>query len=171
MGVLGRMLRGVRAGDAHLVWARLEGPQTLVVSSTDFDDGGQLARQHAGEGVGANISPALEWTGVPVDAAALLLVIEDRDVPLPRPIIHVIATMHPVIESLARGQLAHSSAGVDLLAGSLGGIGYAGPRPIVDHGPHHYVFQLFALDREVGSIDEAVGHVLARGRITGTYER
>jgi len=171
MGLLGRALRRIRAGDAHLAWARLDGPQILALTSRDFVDGGELARLHAGEGVGANVSPALAWTGVPEDAVALLLVVEDRDAPLPRPLVHVIATMHPLIDSLARGQLAHSTPGVDLLAGSLDGIGYAGPRPIAGHGVHHYVFQLFALDREVGSIDEAVGHVLARGRITGTYER
>ena len=61
----------------------------------------------------------------------------------------------------------------------MGHRGYAGPRPIPGHGPHHYRFHVFAID---DTIPDAVttakallarmrGHVLARGVLTGTYER
>jgi hypothetical protein len=61
----------------------------------------------------------------------------------------------------------------------LGHRGYAGPRPIPGHGPHHYRFQVFALDAPVAeSITSAKallaamrGHVVARGVLTGVYER
>jgi phosphatidylethanolamine-binding protein (PEBP) family uncharacterized protein len=57
--------------------------------------------------------------------------------------------------------------------------GYAGPRPIPGHGPHHYRFHLLALDRSIPDsavtvkavLAVAAGHVLARGTLTGTYER
>ena len=65
--------------------------------------------------------------------------------------------------------------------GSFGGRGYRGPTPVPDHGPHTYVFQLFALaaplPRDRASLSRAQlakamsGIVLARGRLDGTYER
>jgi phosphatidylethanolamine-binding protein (PEBP) family uncharacterized protein len=59
------------------------------------------------------------------------------------------------------------------------GKGCTGPSPIAGHGPHHYVFQLFALDSRVelpanGSPTAVVAtltaHVIARALLTGTYE-
>jgi phosphatidylethanolamine-binding protein (PEBP) family uncharacterized protein len=47
------------------------------------------------------------------------------------------------------------------------------------HGPHTYVFQLFAVDQALGlpagfTLDNAVaamtGHLLGRARLDGTYE-
>jgi hypothetical protein len=64
------------------------------------------------------------------------------------------------------------------------GSGYIGPAPIKGHGPHRYVFQLFALpaaDAPDGAaaartapralLAAVRGPVLARARLTGTYER
>jgi phosphatidylethanolamine-binding protein (PEBP) family uncharacterized protein len=61
----------------------------------------------------------------------------------------------------------------------LGHRGYAGPRPIPGHGPHRYRFLVFALDVPVAEsvtkakalLTQMAGHVLARGVLTGTYER
>ena len=53
-----------------------------------------------------------------------------------------------------------------------------GPRPISGHGLHTYVFQLFALDVELDVatpitpsdlVKRMEGHVLAWGRLDGTY--
>lgn len=65
------------------------------------------------------------------------------------------------------------------------GSGYLGPAPTKRHGPHRYVFQIFALAKPVttgssgtvlGSgrprnVLAAAGDVLARGRLDGFYER
>ena len=170
MGLLGRMLRGVHAGDSHLAWARLVGPESITLTSPDFEPGGVIPRLHAAEGVGANVSPELAWTGVPAQTAALLLLLEDPSVPLPRPILHVAAVIAPILDGIPRGMLEHDSPGITLLDGSIKGLGYSGPRPVMDQGPHDYVFQLFALDRVPTSLRD-VGTVLGRGRLTGTYER
>ena len=61
----------------------------------------------------------------------------------------------------------------------MGNRGYAGPRPIPGHGPHHYRFHVFALDQPLADtvtrakalLAAMKGHVLARGVLTGTYER
>ena len=51
--------------------------------------------------------------------------------------------------------------------------------PVRSHGPHSYVFQLFALDQAVArpdgfTLDDAIaaikGHVIGRARLDGTYE-
>jgi hypothetical protein len=51
--------------------------------------------------------------------------------------------------------------------------------PVRSHGPHAYVFQLFALDQAAGlpasfTLDDVVaaikGHVIGRARLDGTYE-
>jgi len=51
--------------------------------------------------------------------------------------------------------------------------------PIASHGPHTYVFQLFALDHQpelpdtftlTGIVHAIAGHVIARARLDGTYE-
>lgn len=64
------------------------------------------------------------------------------------------------------------------------GRGYLGPEPIKGHGPHHHTFQLFALAAAAtgGEVDAeqarprallwaVSGPVLAKGRLTGLYER
>lgn len=63
--------------------------------------------------------------------------------------------------------------------GSSGHRGYTGPRPIPGHGPHRYRFHLFALAEPIPEsvatakalLKQMAGHVLARGVLTGTYER
>ena len=63
---------------------------------------------------------------------------------------------------------------------SRGQIGYMGPRPPEGDPPHHYHFQVFALDAPLtmppGADREALlaamrGHVLARGETVGTFQK
>jgi Raf kinase inhibitor-like YbhB/YbcL family protein len=134
----------------------------------------------AGIGVGENVSPPLEWTGVPRDAAELLLVIEDPDAPLRRPVIHLaLAGIPPSLTGFDEGDLT-TGGRFGRGTGSRGHQGYAGPRPIPGHGPHRYVFQLYALATPLNVpgnagaraiVAAADGKVLSRGRLTGLYER
>lgn len=59
-------------------------------------------------------------------------------------------------------------------------MGYLGPRPPVGDPPHHYHFQIFALDTLLdvppGSerdvlLEAMSGHVLAAGEFIGTYQQ
>jgi hypothetical protein len=198
--LIARMLRPVRAGERKTAWhhpavsSADKTPVTLVVTSPAFADGTPISQRHAGTGVGDNISPALSWDGVPDGTVELVLVIEDPDVPMPRPIVHGLATgIDPELTELAEGALnVGGSAGaravgddepqrsVRIGVGAFKRRGYAGPRPIPGHGAHRYVFQLFALDAPSGLDETATltqtlrairGHVIARGRLTGTYQR
>lgn len=62
-----------------------------------------------------------------------------------------------------------------------GGVGYAGPAPPPSDRPHHYHFQVFALDTPLKSpppqadrdalLAALRGHVVAKGELVGTYRR
>ncbi|OBG93475.1 phosphatidylethanolamine-binding protein [Mycobacterium sp. E3251] len=177
----GRLLRRVRAG-AHrspLAGPAFDAPAAISLSSTAFTDGGGMPTSSAGKGVGDNVSPPLRWSAPPPGTRQLVLIVDDVDVPLPRPLLHTVAVIEPTLDGLEAGGLQPHAAGVRCLRADLGHRGYAGPRPIPGHGPHHYRFHVFAIDRAVpDSIATAKallaairGHVLARGALTGTYER
>jgi len=182
---LGRLLRFARAGERRLAWndPRVASPATLMVTSSAFADGAPMPRRSAGARVGGGgLSPPLAWSGAPAGTRAYALIVEDPDAPTPRPIVHALAFDIPADRgALAEGALA---AGADPAIafgrGAFGRIGYAGPAPIAGHGPHAYVFELFALSRPLGldaragkseALAAMAGAVLARGRLTGFYER
>ena len=179
MPLLGKLLRRFRAGEAR---SPLAGPEYICavridVTSPAFTDGGAIPQKHAGKGVGDNVSPALQWAGVPPEAKQLVLIMDDLDVPLPKPLMHTIAVIAPDLGGLGEGELKPGTTGVRLIKAF--GDAYVGPRPIPGHGAHHYRFLVFALDQSVpdsvadpGALLSAIaGHVVARGVLTGTYER
>jgi len=178
-----------RKGQDGLAWnaAHLAGAGTLELGSPDFEHHGALPIVHASTRVGGHeLSPALTWTPAPEGTAQLLLVIEDPDAPMPRPFVHCVALLDASSTALARGALnaANPGNGVRVLRSTVGR-GYFGPMPPKSHGPHRYVFQLFALATPVtvGSISDAVDSappgqvmaaaagVLARGRLDGFFQR
>lgn len=190
MTLLGRLLKNRRAGEAHLAWGlpNLRGPELLTVSSQDFEDGGPMPRAHTAKQIGGdNLSPRLAWSAPPPGTAQLLLVVEDIDVPLAKPAVHCVALVDPAAGPLDGGALdaRQPGAGVRVLRSTVGR-GYHGPAPVKGHGPHRYVFQLFALAAPVEAsagtppVDRArprallpavTAPVLGRGRLTGVYER
>ena len=182
---LGRLLRTQRGRDRYLAInnGRLAGvPPSLRLASTAFGDGAPMPARQAASGIGDNLSPPLSWSGLPEGTAELALVVQDPDAPLPKGIVHCIATgIAPALIGLAEGALAPGRlpAGVKLGCGSFGKVGYQGARPILGHGAHRYVFQLFALAHPLAVVSPDLpallaamdGHVLARGHLIGTYER
>lgn len=179
--LLGRWLRPLRASESRSPLAdnAFAAPTAIVVTSPAFADGQPMPRSSAGAGVGDDVSPELRWTGVPAGTVALLLLLDDVDVPLRRPLFHCGAVLGPERTGLSDGEFRSGTTGVRILGTILSKDGYSGPRPIPGHGPHRYRFHVLALDRplpdDVTSVGAAVavaaGHVLARGALTGTYER
>ncbi len=180
----GLLTRGRHAGDASLacsdaVLARL--PTTIELRSADFAHGKAMAQRQAGEGVGDNRSPALAWQGLSPQATHWLLLCEDPDVPLAHAITHALAWGPSSLNALPEGALnsGQAPAGVTLAMNGLGRRGYDGPRPLPGHGPHRYVFQLYALDampppdlsRESGLPPWPHAPALSRGRLDGLYQR
>lgn len=140
-----------------------------------------MPQRTAGAGAGENRSPQLAWTGVPACTCELVLLIEDPDAPLKRPIVHLaLAAIPASITSFAENALNAGSRPFGAGTASFNRTGYAGPRPIRGHGPHSYVFQLYALSEPLelgpkarpGRIVAAMaGKVIGRGRLDGIYER
>ena len=176
--LIGKLLRPRRAGHHRSRLAALTPDSTIDLISPAFSDGGPIPIKHAGKGVGDNISPALRWSGVPQSTAALVLIIEDDDVPLPRPLMHTIAVLTPDIDHIDEGALRPGAPGIRFIKTALG-LRYSGPRPIPGHGPHHYRFYLFATNTPVpddvttrNSLLKALrDSVTARGVLTGTHQR
>ncbi|GBG39953.1 YbhB/YbcL family Raf kinase inhibitor-like protein [Mycobacterium montefiorense] len=181
MAVLGKLLRGVRAGTHRgpLSGADFAAPESITVTSTAFADGAAMPSSSAGKGVGDNTSPPLHWDGLPPGTRRTVLIIDDVDVPLPRPLLHTVAVIEPTLDRVAEGAMQPGTAGIRFIRADLGHHGYAGPRPIPGHGPHRYRFHVFAIDAAIPDdiatakvlLAAMAGHVLARGTLTGTYER
>jgi hypothetical protein len=181
---LGVALRNRRAGHHTLVWARpdLQAPENFSLTSPAFDHEAAIPDKHRGHLFGANISPALAWTPPPAGTVELVLIVQDPDVPFGKPATHALTLgIDPKLTGLPENALAHPSpiTGLRHGKGPLGRRGWAGPLPIRSHGPHAYVFQLFALDQAPGlpdgfTLDQVLaaiaGHVIGRARLDGTYE-
>ncbi len=130
----------------------------------------------------ANISPALNWTQPPAGTAELVLIVQDPDVPFGKPATHALTLgIDPSLNGIPENALTNPSPipGVRHGKGALGRRGWAGPMPPRSHGPHAYVFQLFALDQAPGlpasfTLNEVIaaikGHAIGRARLDGTYE-
>jgi Raf kinase inhibitor-like YbhB/YbcL family protein len=127
----------------------------------------------------------LRWRGVPDGAAAVVLVVEDPDSPGAAPFIHALAVKTPgKDDDLIPGALTREGAANEegLLFGinSRAQASWTPPDPPAGHGPHRYVFQIFAIDQRpefdaAPDKHQIVGllraHALAKGCVTGIYER
>lgn len=178
---LGSLLRPVRAGHARLAIVQdgIAPPAArLSLTSPAFADGARLPVRFTADGDG--VSPPLMWHGVPADAVALALLVEDPDAPTPNPLVHALLwDLPPGDGALAEGVIAPDS-GEDIGRNSYGAHGWLPPDPPNGHGSHDYVFQLFALSR-VPMLDEGTGraalldairgHVIDAALLTGTYSR
>lgn len=184
--LLGRLFASIRAGENHLAWndPRLSGGHASIkLKSSAFEDGQHMPVLYsAGGGGHEDLSPPLNWTEVPGEAKELVLILQDPDAPLRRPVVHlIVAAIPPQQKQFTPGQLTSSNnSELTFGRGWLGKKGYSGPRPVRCHGPHRYVFQIFAVRKklELGlspTYEEVVsqmkGSVLAKGRLTGLFER
>lgn len=147
---------------------------SLVVTSAAFFDGETVPQQYTCDG--ADVSPPLDVSGIPSDAAELALIMEDPDAPGGTFVHWVLWGVDGAVTSLPEGGVpdgaVHGST-------SFGGNHYGGPCP-PPGDPHRYIFTVYALSEapnlEPGaSADElraAIdGSVLAEGSLTGMYGR
>lgn len=183
--VIGHALHGVRAGLDETVFNTLglrEGMASLALTSLAFADHAPLPARYTADGEG--VSPSLQWTGVPADAASLVLLVEDADSPTPSPLVHAIVVGLPTGDgALAEGAMPsadNEGAGLHVGRNSYLQAAWLPPDPPPGHGVHRYAFQLYALRAvpvfsETPGRDEVVDalreHAMASGLLIGTCER
>ena len=183
--VLGHALRGRRAGLDRLAF-NMSGLRTgmaaITVNSLAFADHAPIPARYTADGEG--LSPPLQWHGVPVAAASVVLMVEDADAPTSRPLVHAIVVDLPGADgALGEGALkspGHDGEQVHEGRNSYLMAGWLPPDPPPGHGVHRYAFQLFALapgpafagtpgrDDVMQAVRE---RALASGCLIGTYER
>jgi Raf kinase inhibitor-like YbhB/YbcL family protein len=184
---IGRAAQHLRAGaeDLAIAHTELTGVNASIeVSSTAFDYNEAIPAQYTADGEGS--WPPLEWHGVPMNAEAVVVLVEDADSPTPRPMVHAIVWDLPGSDaSLPEGALPSRRADANPAAQHLGrnsalSASWMPPDPPTGHGPHRYVFQVFAVDNvprfesrpgRSELLDKIKGHVIAKGLLIGTYER
>jgi Raf kinase inhibitor-like YbhB/YbcL family protein len=145
----------------------------LELTSESFDHGEPIPERHTCSGEGT--SPPLGWDFVPEGTRTLALIVHDPDAPS-GDFVHWLAwNIDPAGDRMDEDVPAPAQ-GIN----GFGRPGYAGPCPPPGHGPHHYYFQLFALDTELDleagaareQLEEAIeGHVLGEADLMGTFER
>jgi hypothetical protein len=121
----------------------------MTLTSTGFTDGGQMPAKYSQNGV--EVSPPLTWTGAPDSTKSFVLIFHDLDAPVGTngtdDVAHWMLWNIPrAVTSLAE----HVPQGPELADGTrqiaVTGPYYRGPAAPASGPPHHYVFELFALD-------------------------
>jgi hypothetical protein len=124
-----------------------------------------------------NISPPLEWTGIPGETTELVLLCEDPDAPDGTFTHWVVTNISPGSTGVDEGSLPESATPG---RNDFGDVGWGGPRPPIGDDPHRYFFRLYAADSPLG-LGEGVtaeevhaaldGHTIARGTLVGLFGR
>lgn len=154
----------------------------LTITSPAFTNNTTIPVKYTCDGM--NISPPLQWSGVPADAKSLVLIIDDPDAPDPaapkRVWVHWLLYNIPVSTS----GLAEGIDPQALPKGTLAGrtdsktTYYGGPCPPI--GTHRYFHKLYALDiilpnlqipKKPALLQAMEGHILASAEFIGLYAR
>ncbi|KAI9734269.1 MAG: hypothetical protein M1834_002373 [Cirrosporium novae-zelandiae] len=146
--------------------------------------------------VGPSLFPELKWS-IPSDSPEVkeyIIIIEDPDVPLPWPVYHglfysVPAERRGVTNEDFELVEDDTNAEKPLKSGfkfikNIRGSHYIGPRPLLDHGPHRYIYEVIALKEPLDIkpsdaksmtreqvADAIVGKVAGWGMWVGVFER
>jgi Raf kinase inhibitor-like YbhB/YbcL family protein len=148
----------------------------LKLSSRAFANEASIPDVHSKKG--GNISPPLEWTGVPDQTRSLVLIVDDPDAPKGLFTHWIVYGLNPRTTSLAERQPVTSELpdGARQGVNGFGESGYGGPQP--PSGTHRYFFHLYALDTDTDmpagltrqEIDGAIeGHVIEEATLMGRY--
>jgi Raf kinase inhibitor-like YbhB/YbcL family protein len=114
----------------------------LQLRSAAFSDHAPIP-SHCSLGEGDNVSPPLEWSGIPEGTAELAVLCEDPDAPGGTFVHWVLAGIDPSTSRLAEGE---TPPGAVEGSNDYGGTGYGGPRPPIGDDAHRYFFHV--LDRK-----------------------
>jgi Raf kinase inhibitor-like YbhB/YbcL family protein len=165
--------------------------QSLTLTSADIKEGATIANEQVFKGfgcTGGNLSPALNWSGVPAGAKSLAVTIYDPDAPTGSGWWHwVVFNIPASTTSLPKGagdvNKKLMPKGAIQSRTDFGSGGYGGPCPPPGDKPHNYQITVYAVD--VDKLPDAkndkasaalVGfdlhfHTLAKATLSGVYGR
>lgn len=155
---------------------------TLKIKSPAFQHNESIPRKYTCEG--DDISVPLEWEGVPEETKSLALIVDDPDAP--DPLAPQMTFTHWVLYNLSPDtrKLPEGTSPDNLPNAACEGVndfektGYGGPCPPT--GMHRYFHKLYALDIELGQLDnpskedleKAIeGHIIDYAELIGTYQK
>jgi len=147
----------------------------IDLRSPAFNDHDLVPGRHAHDE--DNVSPALQWSGVPDGAGELVLLCEDADAPSGTFLHWLVTSIDPATTGIDEGQAPQG--GREWVNG-FGERGWGGPQPPAGDPPHRYFFRMYALPRPVRlpakpsaedvhrAVDDAA---VASGTMVGLYQR
>ena len=150
----------------------------IEVRSSAFGEGDRIPSDFTCGG--ADMSPPIEWSGVPAQAQSLAIIADDPDALAGDWVHWLIYDLPPSLTQLPAGISAEEKLSIGGFQGrtDFGKLGYQGPCPPI--GEHRYFFKVYALDamlRLKPGVSKQVlsqamqGHILAEGVLMGKYDR
>jgi Raf kinase inhibitor-like YbhB/YbcL family protein len=160
---------------------------SIALTTPAWTDGARIPDEYAQPG--HDVSPPLAWSNAPDTAASFVLIVHDLDAPAGNGTDDVLHWLVWNIPGAARALAEGVPPGASLPNGarqiSVTGPNYRGPAAPPSGPPHHYVFELFALDTmldvpaagtppaqtRAAVLAAMAGHIRGKGVYTGTYRR
>jgi Raf kinase inhibitor-like YbhB/YbcL family protein len=161
--------------------------QVMSLTTTGWSDGGVIPAKYTQ--AGAQVSPPLAWSNVPEGVQSFVLIARDTDAAIGNgtdDVLHwmlwnIPASVRSLAEAIPQGnQLADGTRQI-----SASGPYYRGPGAAASGPPHHYVFELYALDSTIdvpavgqsppltrAAVEQAMaGKIRAKGSLVGLFKR
>ncbi|MCP4682997.1 MAG: YbhB/YbcL family Raf kinase inhibitor-like protein [Desulfobacterales bacterium] len=150
----------------------------IKITSAAFEEGGMIPDKYTCDSV--DISPHIEWTGIPDHTRYLALICDDPDAPMGTWVHWVLYDLPGGIKELSEKISPQETLenGAKHGTNDFGKFGYGGPCP--PGGIHRYYFKIYALDEGTGLapgatkaqlVEAMEGHILAQGQLMGRYKR
>ena len=152
---------------------------TILLNSSAFADGSPIPSKYTCDG--NDVSPPLNWSGVPQGTKSLALICDDPDAPAGTWVHWVLYDIPATTDELPAGVPATEtlSSGARQGLNDFRRVGYGGPCPPRGN-PHRYFFRLYALAARLDLKTRATkadvvramqGHLLAEAQLMGKYQR
>jgi Raf kinase inhibitor-like YbhB/YbcL family protein len=150
----------------------------IKLTSAAFREGDYIPKKYTCDG--ENVSPPLEWGGIPAETKSIALICDDPDAPMGTwvhwVIFNIPSSTNKLSEKIPSDKVLEDGATQG--NNDFRKIGYGGPCP--PDGTHRYFFKIYALDKRIelapGAtkaelLHEMNGHILAEGKLMGRYSR
>ena len=150
----------------------------ITVTSPAFEEGSMILAKYTCDG--EDISPPLQFDGIPEGTKSIALISDDPDAPMGTWVHWVLfnlpAETRELEENIPADKILPNGAKHGIT--DFRRLGYGGPCP--PSGTHRYFFKVYALDSvldlSAGATKEQLvtasqGHILAQGQLMGKYKR